>query len=264
MIGGAGLSVGFLITTTIALAALGIGVFSWRRTVTGRRKLIWTVVSDIELLNPDVQELPVVEVRVRGHQIRNAALTTIRFWNGGTEPVLGSEARNPRIAVEDGNLAESWISSVTNSENSVRISDHNLTFDYLNRGDGAEITVVYSKGSGLPKLTGGFVGAELRRAFSIGEAKSPSLAGWFGTFALIFVGITFMSVFFQVLEVDRGTYPLLEQELLRAVSSPLSLFMVGAFLFMWVVGFAIAMVARLEREAEPTGERLQKVAAVEG
>lgn len=249
----------------IGLVGIGIAVIAWFRPRTGRRRLTWTVASESVLVDPDTHAIPKLQVTVAGQEMRSLAVTVLRAWNGGTDAIRRADLRQVRLKLEEGVPVLAWLSAVTSKSNDISVTasaeaDYAITFDYLNRGDGFEITVVHPRTSEGPRIVGSLVGADLEASFSMGPVRGRETMGQWAVLLLFWLGIVgVLAGMLQFQSSDVMKMPEVQAEIRRISTSPYTLTMLGLGFLMWATGFFTLVAARMQREAEPEAKRFVRM-----
>lgn len=127
--------------------------------------------SDSFVIDPKIgQDENLLEVRFAGNTVPQVTQTVIRFWNSGTETIHGHDISvvDPlRWAIPEGSIFLSVsVDKTTRDANLVTtVQDQNkllLKFDFLDRNDGATMSVLHTAKANKTRLQGIIKGGKIR------------------------------------------------------------------------------------------------------
>lgn len=160
--------IGTFISTTIGIILLLIFYFKSKR-IRKPKFFVWS----FNLIKDASKKLKKLEVIYSKKKIENLTVTKIAFWNDGKETIRKDDipqAAPLKIVINNKyKILEAEVIKRTNEENLVKVIKKNnksiiVTFDYLDKGEGATIQVIHTgqssedinfigkiKGAGPPK-----------------------------------------------------------------------------------------------------------------
>jgi hypothetical protein len=140
-----------IIGTILGLVGIITGYIFYRKGLRLREPTVSLKTNN--LIQDHVSQLDGLEIRYKGHTVKNLSVTKVVFWNNGAETINNSDIvkANPlRIGgFNDVQLLDAQV--ITSNNDSSRIicefNDDNellVTFDYLDKGHGAVIQITHT------------------------------------------------------------------------------------------------------------------------